>query len=41
MVAIDKTVWIKEGLKVGDFVEVTVRRVEKTPKSESCSPYSQ
>jgi hypothetical protein len=40
-ICIDKTVWLKEDLNVGDYVEVTVRKVEKTTKSESGSPYSQ
>ncbi|HEY3273948.1 MAG TPA: hypothetical protein VGJ92_09310 [Methanocella sp.] len=40
-IIIDKSVWLKEDLNVGDYVEVTVRKVEKTTKSESGSPYSQ
>ena len=39
-ITIDKNVWMKEGLEVGDFVEVTIRRLEKTTKSESGGPYS-
>ncbi len=38
-IAIDKNAWLKENLEVGDFVEVTIRRLEKTAKSESGSPY--
>jgi bifunctional DNA-binding transcriptional regulator/antitoxin component of YhaV-PrlF toxin-antitoxin module len=40
-ITIDKSVWLKEDLNVGDYVEVTVRKVEKTTKSEPGSPYSQ
>ena len=40
-IEIEKNIWIREGLVVGDYVEVTVRRIEKTPKSESGGPYSQ
>ena len=40
-ICIDKNVWLKEDLQAGDYVEVTLRRVEKTTKSESGSPYSQ
>ena len=36
---IDKGTWIKEGLEVGDFVEVTIHKVERTTKSGSGSPY--
>ncbi len=39
-ILLDKSVLIKEGLAPGDYVEVTVRKVEKTSKSESGSPYS-
>jgi hypothetical protein len=39
-IGIDKSVWTKEGLEIGDFVEVTIRRLEKTAKSESGGPYS-
>jgi hypothetical protein len=40
-ICIDKSVWLKEDLNAGDYVEVTIRKVEKTTKSESGSPYSQ
>jgi hypothetical protein len=40
-ISIDKSVWLKEDLNVGDYVEVIIRKVEKTTKSESGSPYSQ
>jgi hypothetical protein len=39
-ISIDKSAWMKEGLEVGDFVEVTIRRLEKTAKSESGGLYS-
>lgn len=39
-VLIEKSVLVKEGLAVGDYVEVTIRKTEKTPLSESGSPYS-
>lgn len=39
-ITLDKSVLIKEGLALGDFVELTVRKIEKTAKSESGSPYS-
>lgn len=40
-ICIEKNVWLEEELQVGDYVEVTIRRVEKTTKSESGSPYGQ
>jgi hypothetical protein len=40
-IVLDKHVLLKENLEVGDYVEVTVYRIEKRPKSESGSPYSQ
>lgn len=40
-VAIEKNIRIKEGLEPGDYVEVTIRKVEKRPKSETGGPYSQ
>jgi hypothetical protein len=39
-IIIDKNVWMKENLEVGDYVEVTIRKLEKTAKSESGGPYS-
>lgn len=39
-IVIDKSAWMKENLEVGDYVEVTIRRLEKTAKSESGGPYS-
>jgi hypothetical protein len=40
-ICIDKSVWLKEDLNAGDYVEVIIRKIEKTTKSESGSPYSQ
>jgi len=40
MIVIDKHILLEEGLNVGDYIEVTIRKVVKTPKSESGSPYS-
>ncbi|WP_424359393.1 hypothetical protein [Methanocella sp. MCL-LM] len=39
-ITLEKSILVKEGLALGDFVELTVRKIEKTPKSESGSPYS-
>lgn len=39
-IVLDKGILVKEGLAVGDYVELTIRKIEKTPKSESGSPYS-
>jgi uncharacterized OB-fold protein len=39
-IVIDKSTWMKENLEVGDYVEVTVRKLEKTAKSGSGGPYS-
>lgn len=38
-VVIDKHVLVKEGIGIGDFLEVTVRKIEKTARSDSGSPY--
>jgi bifunctional DNA-binding transcriptional regulator/antitoxin component of YhaV-PrlF toxin-antitoxin module len=39
-ITLEKGVLIKEGLAIGDFVELTVRKIEKTPMSDSGGPYS-
>jgi hypothetical protein len=39
-IVIDKNAWMEEQLEVGDYVEVAVRKLEKTAKSESGGVYS-
>jgi len=38
-IVVDKHILLEEGLTVGDYIEVTIRKVVKTPKSESGGPY--